>query len=92
MSQESRLAVFVDGRALPEEEARAIWIRFSTWMDEHRGDFDGFAKQEGFVSARPETQGGKAVLVLSSKAGAPGPRPGREGGPPRGHKKRPRGR
>ncbi len=72
MSQESRLAVLVDGRPLPEEEARAMWIRFSTWMDEHRGDFDGFAKKEGFVSARPETRGGKAVLVLSTKEGKEG--------------------
>lgn len=67
MNQESRLAVLVDNRALPDEEARAIWVRFSEWMDEHRGDFDGFAKKEGFVAARPETRGGKAVLVLSSK-------------------------
>jgi len=69
MSQESRLAVLVDGRPLPEDEARAMWIRFSAWMDEHRGDFDGFAKKEGFVSARPETRGGKAVLVLGTKEG-----------------------
>lgn len=68
MSEESRLAVLLDGRALPDEEARAIWVRFSLWMDEHRGDFDGFAKQEGYVAARPETRGGKAVLVLSTKA------------------------
>ena len=72
MSQESRLVVLVDGRPLPDDEARAMWVRFSAWMDEHRGDFDGFAKSEGFVSARPETRGGKAVLVLSTKAGKPG--------------------
>lgn len=72
MSQESRLAVLVDGRPLPDDEARAMWVRFSAWMDEHRGDFDGFAKSEGFVSARPETRGGKAVLVLSTKEGKEG--------------------
>lgn len=84
MSEESRLAVLVDNRPLPDEEARALWIRFSEWMDEHRGDFDGFAKKEGFVSARPETRGGKAVLVLSTKPAGPAPAGGGKGRRKRG--------
>lgn len=91
MSQESRLVVIVDNRALPDDEARAIWVRFSLWMDEHRGDMDGFAKQEGFVVARPETREGKAVLVLSSKPLPAGPVPGSKGSGGRGKGRRKRG-
>lgn len=67
MNEESHLIVIVDERQLPDDEARSVWVRFSLWMDEHRGDFEGFAKQEGFVAARTETRGGKAVLALSTK-------------------------
>jgi hypothetical protein len=59
------LAVVVDGVAMADEEGRAIWERFSAYMEEHRGDLGGFAKQEGFKSAHPRSEGGKAVLVLS---------------------------
>ena len=59
--------VLVDGKALDESDARALWTRFSSHMDEHRGDLAGFAKKEGFVSIRPESRGGKAVLVASRK-------------------------
>ena len=54
-----------DGVRAPEEEARAIWQRFSAYMEEHRGDLGGFALQEGFKSAHPRSEGGAAVLVLS---------------------------
>lgn len=79
---ESRLAVYIDSRPLPDDEARALWVRFSEWMDTHRGDFDGFAKKEGYVSARTEMRGGKAALVLlstasSSPAGKRAPTPPR---------------
>jgi hypothetical protein len=64
----SHLAVLVDGRALPEAEARAMWTRMSAHLDTHRSDFEGFAKSEGFASARTETRDGQAVLVLSTSA------------------------
>jgi hypothetical protein len=62
------LAVLIDGVALPEDEARAMWERFSAWMEEHRGDLAGFAKQEGFASVHPGVQNGKPVLLLSREA------------------------
>ena len=62
------LAVLIDGVALPEDEARAMWERFSAWMEEHRGDLAGFAKQEGFASAHPGVDNGKPVLLLSREA------------------------
>ena len=66
MSPEApRLGVLVDGEALPDDEARALWQAFSAYMEEHRGDLGGFAKSQGFVSAHPRSEGGRAVLVLS---------------------------
>jgi hypothetical protein len=59
------LAVIVDGTLLPEEEARAVWDRFSTHMDAHAGDLAGFAKAEGFASVHPTAEGGRAVLRIS---------------------------
>jgi hypothetical protein len=60
-----RLSVVVDGVRAPQEEARAIWQRFSDYMEKHRGDLAGFARAEGFLSAHPRPDGGGAVLVLS---------------------------
>jgi hypothetical protein len=62
------LAVKIDGTALPDDEARAMWERFSAWMEEHRGDLAGFAKQEGFASAHPGVENGKPILLLSRNA------------------------
>jgi hypothetical protein len=62
------LHVKVDGVALPEDEARRLWRKFSEYMEEHKGDLSGFAKSEGFVSAHPRSEGGRAVLVLSRTA------------------------
>ena len=62
------LAVKIDGVAMPVDEARELWSRFSAYMEEHRGDLGGFAKSEGFVSAHPRSEGGRAVLVLSRSA------------------------
>jgi hypothetical protein len=59
------LEVVVDGEKLAEEKARALWARFSTWMEEHKGDLAGFAAQEGYVSIRPATSNGNPVLVAS---------------------------
>jgi hypothetical protein len=55
----------VDGVALAEGEARALWERFSAWMDARTGDLAGFAKAEGFASVHPELHGGAPVLVAS---------------------------
>lgn len=66
-SQGGNLAAFVDGAALPEEAARDLWKRFSEWMGDHKGDFDGFAKTNGYVRVTPEYRGGRAVLVAYTK-------------------------
>jgi hypothetical protein len=55
----------VDGALLPEKEARDLWARFSAYMDEHRGDLGGFAKQEGLTSIRPSFEDGAAILIAS---------------------------
>lgn len=59
------LAAYVDGVAMPEEEGRAFWQRFSDWMEEHRGDLAGFAAKEGFVSVHPGVENGRPVLYAS---------------------------
>lgn len=64
MSEESRLAALVDGKPLPDEEARALWTKFSEHMDLHRGDMAGFAKLHGYASVAPEARGGRAMLVV----------------------------
>lgn len=66
----SRLVVLADGRTIEGDEARAIWTRFSQYMDEHHGDMDGFARTEGFTSARTEHRAGQAFLILSSREAA----------------------
>jgi hypothetical protein len=63
--QEQALAVVVDGEPMPAEEARAFWGRFSAYMEEHKGDLGGFAKQEGFASVHPAMRDGKAILLAS---------------------------
>ncbi|NUP13266.1 MAG: hypothetical protein HOW73_45075 [Polyangiaceae bacterium] len=63
---QSRLVVLMDGKPLPDEEAREIWNDFSLHMDEHQGDFAGFAKKRGWTSVKPEPRAGKAVLVVTT--------------------------
>ena len=67
-SARSNLGVLVDGIALPDEEARTLWERFSEWMEEHRGDLAGFAAKEGFVSIHPGVDNGRPVLLASKTA------------------------
>jgi hypothetical protein len=55
------LVVLVDGEPMGPDEARAFWGRFSAYLEAHKGDLAGFAKQEGFASVR----GGQAVLLVS---------------------------
>jgi hypothetical protein len=62
------LSVKIDGQALPEEEARAFWARFSAWMDTHPGDLGGFARSEGLASVHPEMHDGVPVLIGSRTA------------------------
>jgi hypothetical protein len=71
------LRVLVDGVPLPDEEARAMWHRFSAWMESHEGDLAGFASAEGLTSVHPEMHGGLPVLVASHSApqGPYGPAP-----------------
>jgi hypothetical protein len=64
----ARLSVVIDGVRVEAEAARAIWRRFSDYMEEHRGDLAGFARAEGFLSAHPQSDVGGAVLVLSHTA------------------------
>lgn len=66
-TEQSALAALVDGVALSSEAARDLWKRFSDYMGEHRGDFAGFAKNNGFVRIAPEYRNGKAVLVAYTK-------------------------
>ena len=81
MSKQSRLAVLVDGVALPEEEARDLWTKFSQHMDENQGDMAGFAKLSGYHRVSPEARNGQAVLVIQTTEGAPTGEPARAAGP-----------
>jgi len=69
------LAAFVDGVALAEEQARDLWKRFSEWMGEHKGDMEGFGKQNGYTQITPEYRGGRAVLIAYTKEPPPAPPP-----------------
>ena len=83
------LQVRIDGEALAQEPARALWARFSSHMDANRGDFDGFAAAEGYRSARVAVEQGKPTLFLSSSEQASAPEPGgggRGGGKRRGRR------
>ena len=62
------LAVVIDGVPLGDDEARALWVRFSAHMEANEGDLAGFAKSEGFASVHPEMRAGRAVLVVSKEA------------------------
>ena len=62
------LGVFIDGEPMPRDEARAFWGRFSAYMEEHKGDLAGFARQEGFASVHPAMKDGQAVLLASRSA------------------------
>jgi hypothetical protein len=64
----SALRVVLDGVALPEDEARSFWKRFSAWMDDKEGDLAGFARAEGLSSVHPEMREGRAVLTGSRTA------------------------
>jgi hypothetical protein len=88
----SGLAVLVDGVALPPDDARALWERFSDWMEEHRGDLAGFATKEGFASAHPGVENGRPVLLVSRRDAqrpyAPAAQLGSTGGSVSRHEKR----
>ena len=76
MPEPSRLVARIDGKALSDDEARELWKEFSVYMDENRGDLDGFAKKKGWASVVPTHHDGRAVLLVSTTAAAPkGPSP-----------------
>ena len=50
---EAPLRVLVDGKPMPDEDARAFWKRFSDHMETNRGDLAGFARAEGYASVHP---------------------------------------
>jgi hypothetical protein len=62
------LSVLLDGKPLPDEDARLLWGRFSAWMDAHPGDLAGFARSEGLASVHPEMHDGVPVLSCSRTA------------------------
>jgi hypothetical protein len=66
----SQLRVIVDDQVLPEPEARALWTRFSAHMDLHQGDFDGFARAEGYARASVAVHQGVPTLTLVSSEGS----------------------
>jgi hypothetical protein len=68
-----RLAARVDGAALFDEDARALWTSFSAHMDEHQGDIAGFARARGFTRVTPQYEKGQAVLVAWTKEPPPQP-------------------
>ncbi|UQA59588.1 hypothetical protein [Polyangium aurulentum] len=80
------LAALVDGKPLPEEEARDLWKRFSEHMGDNKGDMEGFAKKNGYTAISPEFRGGRAVLVAYTTTPPPAPAParGKPGGGGRG--------
>ncbi len=61
----------IDGVLLAEDEGRALWQRFSAYMEANRGDLAGFAKSEGLASIHPAMEGGRAILVGSRSAAEP---------------------
>ncbi|WP_437610338.1 hypothetical protein WMF20_02375 [Sorangium sp. So ce834] len=94
MSDRSNLAASIDGAPLPDEEARDLWTRFSRYMDEHRGDMAGFARENGYVSVTPTFDRGRALLVVRTTEAPPekpAPRGGGEPGPRGGGKPAARG-
>lgn len=58
--------MLIDGKALDDEPARALWVEFSAYMDTHESDFAGFAKLKGWHSVKTEHRAGRAVLVVST--------------------------
>jgi hypothetical protein len=68
MPRDARLSVVIDGTPLADDEARALWDRFSLHMDAKPGDLAGFATAEGFASVHPTAEAGRAVLRISRTA------------------------
>lgn len=62
-----RLTATVDGVRLGDENAEALWKRFSAWMEDHPGDLVTFATAEGFVSIHPGLDGDRPVLRASTR-------------------------
>ena len=89
----SQLNAIVDGQPLDQQSATQLWREFSAYMDNHEGDFDGFAKQAGFLKASVAVMQGRPTLTLSSTAkGSDAPKqpaPNRKRANRRGKKRKP---
>ena len=59
------LAVEIDGVALPDEDAIAVWRRFSEWMEE-KNDLKGFAAEEGVAAVKPTVKNGRPTLLVTN--------------------------
>jgi hypothetical protein len=59
------LAVEIDGVPLPDEDAVAVWRRFSEWMEE-KNDLKGFAAEEGVASVKPTVKNGRPTLLVTN--------------------------
>lgn len=57
----------MDGKALVQAEAEALWHAFSAHMDEHQGDLAGFATARGWASVAPTYRRGTAVLLVTTR-------------------------
>ena len=66
MGEAHALRAFVNGEELEEPAARALWERFSAYLESHPGDEAGFAVTEGrrFATACFVRGAGAAVLEL----------------------------
>ncbi len=63
----SRLAALVGDKKLDEAEARALWAKFSAYMETHKNDFEGFAREQGFARCAVAAEGGVATLTLTNE-------------------------
>jgi hypothetical protein len=57
--------VEIDGVALPDEDAIAVWRRFSEWMEE-KNDLKGFAAEEGVAAVKPTVKNGRPTLLVTN--------------------------
>ncbi len=60
------LHVLIEGQPLSAEQAQGVWLRFSQHMDANQGDFEGFAKTEGYRYAAVAVENGRPTLKLGN--------------------------
>ncbi len=90
------LNVLIEGEPLPTAQAHGVWLRFSQHMDANQGDFDGFAKAEGYRYAAVAVENGRPTLKLGNTEPSeatklePANKGSRKGGRKRGRRRKPR--